>query len=298
MGRSAGLAHDSSTVPLLYYWRPDNYARDRRFGFGFHLNQNSPAMEAAVTGDSVWAFTRRTRDGLYVMAAQLVVRAVTRNPRNYRYGAWRIWGDLSASRYFDVDDGPRVEALVRSLGIPARGTRLGQSFQGHAAVRVISEAAHRILTDFTLDLPLLPRVAIYPEDEFEARIVHGRSVRSLFLREVGEAHEQRLRYLYQNVDVRRTRVLVERLHTLYEGRCQICLYDPRQRYGHRTCHGHHIQWLSRGGEDELDNMVLVCPNHHAAIHRDDAAFDFRDFTFTYTNGLREPLAANSHLPAA
>ena len=52
---------------LLYYWRPDNYARDRAFGFGYHLNQNSQAMDRAVPGDSLWAFTRRDRDSLYVL---------------------------------------------------------------------------------------------------------------------------------------------------------------------------------------------------------------------------------------
>jgi hypothetical protein len=77
---------------LLYYWRLDNYARDRRFGFGYHLNQNGAAMMSAGAGDSLWAFTRRGQDGLYVLAAELVVRAVTRNPPNYRYGRYRIWG--------------------------------------------------------------------------------------------------------------------------------------------------------------------------------------------------------------
>lgn len=31
------------------YWRPDNYERDRKFGSGFHLNQNSPAMSGVAT---------------------------------------------------------------------------------------------------------------------------------------------------------------------------------------------------------------------------------------------------------
>jgi hypothetical protein len=25
-----------------------------------------------------------------------------------------------------------------------------------------------------------------------------------------------------------------------------------------------VRWLSRGGEDALTNLVLVCPNHHRA----------------------------------
>ena len=83
-----------------------------------------------------------------MLAAELIVRAVTQNPENYRYGRWRIWGDLERSRYFDVDAGPRVDAVVRELGIRAAGARLGQSFQGHAAVRSISTAAHELLTAY------------------------------------------------------------------------------------------------------------------------------------------------------
>jgi len=56
--------------------------------------------------------------------------------------------------------------------------------------------------------------------------------------------------------------------------------------------------ISWGGDDDLENMVLVCPNHHAASHRDDAAFDYGDLTFRYSNGLWERLKANEHLPAA
>jgi hypothetical protein len=66
-------------VPLLYYWRPGNYSRDREFGFGYHLNQNNALLTSMREGDSLWAFTRRRVDGLYVLAAELIVRANTRN---------------------------------------------------------------------------------------------------------------------------------------------------------------------------------------------------------------------------
>ena len=29
---------------------------------------------------------------------------------------------------------------------------------------------------------------------------------------------------------------------------------------------HHVRWWSHGGETELDNLVLVCPAHHRAVH--------------------------------
>lgn len=93
---------------VLYYWRPDNYARDRRFGFGYHLNQNSPVLADVAPGQTVWAFTRDPL-GRYVLAASLVVKAVTRNSPKYLYGRYRVWGDLERTRYFDIDASPGAE---------------------------------------------------------------------------------------------------------------------------------------------------------------------------------------------
>jgi len=72
--RTIGAAEGGVTaMSVLYYWRPDNYRRDAVFGFGYHLNQDSPALAQVAPGESVWAFTR-SRDGRYVLAAELVVR--------------------------------------------------------------------------------------------------------------------------------------------------------------------------------------------------------------------------------
>lgn len=29
---------------------------------------------------------------------------------------------------------------------------------------------------------------------------------------------------------------------------------------------HHIKWLSRGGEDTINNTVALCPNYHKKMH--------------------------------
>lgn len=256
-------------------------------------------MLRALPGERLWAFTRRAHDGLYVLAADLAVRAVTRNRPNYRYGAYRAWGDVQRSRYFDIERGPNAEPLVRALGVPTGGQHLGQAFQGHSAVRAITDTAADLLTLFAVELPVVERVGIYPEDEFEGRLVLGESARPLVLREASASYDtRRLEYLYASVDVHRARRNVEQLHKLYDGRCQLCLFDPQDRYGHRLCHGHHVHWLSRGGEDDVENMVLLCPNHHAAVHRDDAPFDYGDLAFRFSVGRSEPLLVNVHLPQA
>lgn len=281
-------------MPLLYYWRSDNYYRDLDMGAGYHLNQANPLMHSIDIGDSLWAFTRN-RQKRYVLAAELVVRAKTLNPPNFRYGRYRLWGDLHYSRYFQVDNQPSIEQVIRQLSCSTNAEVLGRSFQGHAAVRRINEHDHLILRAAAARLPLEPRARILPEEQLEAALLLGdeKGVERLLRQETPGIAEERQQYLYRQAPAR-NRYLVVELQGLYGGRCQVCQWNPRKEYGEDLCQGHHLQWLSRGGEDALTNMVLVCPNHHAAIHGCDAVFDFGDMSFDF-GSHREPLLENLHL---
>lgn len=261
-------------MPLLYYWRGDNYARDLDFGVAYHLNQANPLLHEIDLGDSLWAFTRR-RDGVYVLAAELVVSAKTMNPKGYRYGPFRLWGDLRRSRYFQADGQPDVTTLIRGLSVRAGGDVLGQAFQGHAAVRRLTEVDHQLLTTYTVRMPLESRARLVPEERLEALLLAGdeAAVAALMRDEDPGLAADRRQYLMTEA-IRRDRQHVEALRDLYDGRCQICEWAPRMRYGTDVCEGHHVRWLSRGGQDDLSNMVLVCPNHHRVLHRVDAPFDF------------------------
>jgi 5-methylcytosine-specific restriction enzyme A len=281
-------------MPLLYYWRGDNYRRDLDMGAGYHLNQANPLLHKIELGDSLWAFTRNTL-GQYVLAAELVVKAKTENPPNFRYGRYRLWGDIHFSRYFQVENQPGIEQIIRNLSCKADAHILGQSFQGKSAVKSITQQDHLILQAAARDLPLEPRARILPEEKLEAALLlqDPLAVENLILKEHAGIAEERRAYLYSQAPSR-NHYLVEELQDLYEGQCQICLWHPRQHYGHSLCHGHHIHWLSQGGEDELANMILVCPNHHSAIHRIDAPMDFHDMSFDF--GMRrEYLQLNLHL---
>jgi 5-methylcytosine-specific restriction enzyme A len=162
-------------------------------------------------------------------------------------------------------------------------------------------ADHQVLEKLASGLPKLDRVSFYPEDAFEARLIHGDAARDLVVPDMLAGQNRRMRYLYESTNPIRARRHVLWLQERYGGRCQICLYDPLKTYGRQVCHAHHIQWLSRGGEDKLKNLVLICPNHHAAIHQVDASFDFADLTFDFTKASahrRERLQLTSHLPRA
>lgn len=279
---------------LLYYWRPDNYLRDLDMGAGFHLNQSNPLLHRINIGESLWAFTRN-KEGRYILAAELVIKAKTNNPPSFRYGQYRVWGDIHQSRYFLTDGQPGVEQIIRALSPKTNATHLGQSFQGNAAVRILTDDDHRILQSIANYLPLEPRARILPEERLEAILLLGNAKEiEYFVREERPGiAESRSAYLYSQAPLRNQR-LVEQLQDIYNGQCQICKWHPKRIYFHQLCQAHHIQWLSRGGDDELQNMVLVCPNHHAAIHRVDAPLDYEYLEFDFTSH-REKIVLNSHL---
>jgi 5-methylcytosine-specific restriction protein A len=280
-------------MPLLYYWRGDNYRRDLDFGAGYHLNQGASVLHEIKEGESLWAFTRRV-DGTYVMAADLVARGKTLNPIGYRYGRYRLWGDLTRSRYFSVDQQPDITTLIKKLCISAKGDVLGRAFQGHAAVRVISSEDDKILRAYAERLPLEPRAKLVPEERLEALLLAGDadSVATLMRKEPVGMAEQRKQYLITEATAR-NRQFSEVLRNTYSGRCQICGWAPRSIYGTDICESHHIRWLGRGGEDRLSNLVLICPNHHRAIHRVDAAFDWDLMGFKFSQSA-EPLTLILH----
>ncbi len=85
------------------------------------------------------------------------------------------------------------------------------------------------------------------------------------------------------------------LKELYKFRCQVCEHDFKPRYGSAYSETHHITWLSRGGVDHSNNLLVVCPNHHRIIHETNPRFDRESLAFVYPNGLQEHLKLTSHL---
>lgn len=81
------------------------------------------------------------------------------------------------------------------------------------------------------------------------------------------AVEETIRILREVDVILRKRSLVDRLKSIYKNTCQICgtqLSIGKNRYYSEV---HHIVPLGypHNGVDRLDNMVCVCPNHHAQL---------------------------------
>ncbi|CAI0766776.1 Predicted restriction endonuclease [Serratia rubidaea] len=52
------------------------------------------------------------------------------------------------------------------------------------------------------------------------------------------------------------------------GKCQCCKRDApfKREDGTPYLEVHHIEWLSRGGEDSVENAIALCPNCHRQAH--------------------------------
>jgi 5-methylcytosine-specific restriction protein A len=52
------------------------------------------------------------------------------------------------------------------------------------------------------------------------------------------------------------------------GICQLCEREApfKNKDGELYLETHHVEWLSKGGTDTLDNTVALCPNCHRKMH--------------------------------
>ena len=286
-------------MAIVVYWKYENYLADTEGGFAFHFNSNQKRLHDEVEiGDDVFAVTGvRTDKGFEVfLLAHLIVKAKTMNRPGFVYGQYRIWGDEKRSRYFCVGTESLVPVLdamtsIKHFAAPER-EKYAQAFQ---TVRRLDSHDTGLLRAFADKLVLHPRTAYrFPELEYEESLDAEDSLKRLVESETisDRSKGDFIRRATRN------RALVKELNDIYAGRCQLCSFDPIVFYGRPLCAAHHIIYVSRGGEDTLENLLLSCPNCHEAIHKCDAVFDWGDLRYRFDNGRVSPLVINSHLKQA
>lgn len=92
-----------------------------------------------------------------------------------------------------------------------------------------------------------------------------------------------------------SRAIADDLKAAYGYRCQICGQYIGKPYGSHIIHAHHIHYFVDSLNNNANNIMIVCPNHHAIIHDLNPTFDFTQKKFHYPNGYVEGLAINLHL---
>ncbi len=92
-----------------------------------------------------------------------------------------------------------------------------------------------------------------------------------------------------------SRAIGNSLKVIYGYRCQICGEFIGEKYGSTLIHAHHIDYFTRSLNNNSDNILIVCPNHHGIIHDCNPIFDKKSKMYIYSNGFKEGLKLNKHI---
>jgi len=87
----------------------------------------------------------------------------------------------------------------------------------------------------------------------------------------------------------------ENLKLFYGYRCQICGELTGEDYGTNVVESHHIDYFTKSLNNDSDNLLIICPNHHRIIHSKNPIFDRTKLIYTYPNGYKEGLLLNRHI---
>lgn len=92
-----------------------------------------------------------------------------------------------------------------------------------------------------------------------------------------------------------SKVIGNDLKKLYNYRCQICGASFQEPYNSTLIHAHHIDYFVNSKNNNANNIMILCPNHHSIIHDQNPIFNRNIKSFIYPNGYVEPLLLNYHL---
>ncbi len=91
------------------------------------------------------------------------------------------------------------------------------------------------------------------------------------------------------------RKLIDNLKNLYNFQCQICRRKFFNEYAVEIAEAHHIKPFIESFDNDSDNLLILCPNHHRLVHKAMPKFSRRRLMFRYPNGFEEKLLLNRHL---
>lgn len=111
-----------------------------------------------------------------------------------------------------------------------------------------------------------------------------------------EDKNSRVEKKLQIVKIRKlNRKIGENLKLLYGYRCQICGRITGKEYGAHIAESHHIDYFVNSLNNDANNQMILCPNHHSIIHDVNPVFDRKKMVYKYSNGMEESLSLNWHL---
>ena len=84
------------------------------------------------------------------------------------------------------------------------------------------------------------------------------------------------------------------LKQLYDYRCQICCFSSVNPYGAAVAECHHISPFVKSLNNNPDNLMILCANHHRLCHASRALISHDRRQVIYRNGHTDNLQLVKH----
>ncbi len=109
---------------------------------------------------------------------------------------------------------------------------------------------------------------LYKKDAYEIEMKDNSTNKSILNPEKNSLTEKVNTKIVSSTIYERDSQVVRMAKSKAKGYCQLCKkYAPfSDKNGKPYIEGHHIKWLSEGGEDNINNVVALCPNCHKKMH--------------------------------
>ena len=91
------------------------------------------------------------------------------------------------------------------------------------------------------------------------------------------------------------RSIIHRLKEFYGYRDEISGEKIGDKYGGNVIEAHHIDYFTKSQNNDSTNIIIVSPNYHRIIHRNNPYFNRREFQFEFQNGEVLKLKLYDHL---
>jgi len=99
---------------------------------------------------------------------------------------------------------------------------------------------------------------------------------------------------YRKID----RTIIRMLKEYYDYRDEITGEKVGDRYGESVIEAHHIDYFTKSQNNDSTNIIIISPNYHRIIHKNNPHFNRRKYQFEFENGEVLKLKLYEHLKMA
>ena len=96
---------------------------------------------------------------------------------------------------------------------------------------------------------------------------------------------------YRRID----RSIILTLKRFYDYRDEISGEKIGDEYGYSVVEAHHIDYFTRSQNNDSTNIIIISPNYHRIIHKNNPMFNRKKFQFEFENGEVLRLKLYEHL---